>query len=165
MAAQNFKSVLMAGPTPSFVGGGVMLTRYVTMPVPEVPEVGDTYDFFRLPAGAVPVGGELVISDIDTGTETFDLDIGIVAADDFGNGGAVIDSDYFLNSGVLTGDATTPPLTNGAERRVFNGPFPTQPQLLQETIVRGTVNAVAAAGGTGTMTVRVDFHLPFFANS
>ena len=166
MAAQRFKSVLMAGPTPSYVGGGVLLTRYVTMPVPETPEVGDIYEFFRLPAGAVPVGGELVISDIDTGTETFELDVGIYNDDRDGVAAStVIDADYFLNSGVLTGDAATPPLTNGAERRVFNGPFPTQPQLLQETIVAGTVIAAAAAGGTGTMTVRVDYHLPFFANS
>jgi len=161
MAAQNFKSVLMAGPTPSFVGGGVLLSRYVTFTIPEVPEVGDTYDFFRLPAGAVPVGGYAVVSDIDTGTETFELDIGIAASE----GGAVIDADYFTNSGVLTGDAATPPLTNGAEIRHFNGPFPTQPQLLAETIVRGTVIAVAAAGGTGTVTVRVDYLEPFFAAS
>lgn len=166
MAAQRFKSVLMAGPTPSYVGGGVLLSRYVTMDVPEVPEVGDIYEFFRLPAGAVPVGGYLVTSDIDTGTETFDMDVGIYNDDtDGGAASTVIDADYFANTGVLTGDAATPPLTNGAEIRTFNGPFPTQPQLLQETIVAGTVNAVAAAGGTGTITVRVDYLLPFFANS
>lgn len=164
MAAQTFNSVLMAGPTPSYVGGGVLLSRYITYTLPEVPEVGDRYNFFRLPAGAVPVGGEAVISDIDTGTETFELDIGIYEDNATGDG-AVIDADYFLNSGVLTGDAATPPLTNGAERRVFNGPFPTQPQLLQETVVAGSVIAAANAGGTGTVTVRVDYLLPFFANS
>jgi len=161
MAAQNFKSVLMSGPTPSFVGGGVLLSRYVTFTVPEVPEAGDTYDLFRLPAGAVPVGGYMVISDIDTGTETLEIDVGIAGSES----GTIIDADYFTNSGVLTGDAATPPLTNGAEIRHFNGPFPTEPQLLLETIVRATVIAVANAGGTGTITVRVDYLEPFFARS
>jgi len=166
MAAQRFLSTAMGGPTPTFIGVGIVLSQYVTMAVPETPEVGDTYDFFRLPAGAVPVGGYLAISDIDTGTETFELDIGIANDDTDGEAAStIIDADYFLNSGVLTGDAETPALTNGVNRRFFNGPFPTQPQLLQETIVRGTVIALAAAGGTGTMTVRVDYLLPGSATS
>jgi len=163
MAASRFKSVKASppAPVPSYVGGGVLLAQYVTMTLSEVPEVGDTYEFFTLPAGAVPVDGYLAISDIDTGTETFDMDIGI-EANDFGG---AADLDYFSNAGVLTGDAATPPLTNGAEIRRFNGPFPVQPQLLGDTKVVGTVNAVAAAGGTGTITVLVTYLLPFFANS
>ena len=161
MAAQNFKTTKAAQPAPFYAAAGVLMSQYFTYTLPEVPEVGDTYDFFKLPRGAQPVGGEVVFTDIDTGTETFELDIGIANAET----DATIDADYFLNSGVITGDAVTPALTNGAERRVFNGPFPGEPLLLQDTYVRGTVIAVAAAGGTGTVTVRVDYLCPQFPTS
>jgi hypothetical protein len=100
-------------------------------------------------------------TDIDTGTETFDMDVGIAA-----NGVDSADPDFFSNSGVISGDAiaTEFVLTNGAFYRPFIGKFPVA-QLGAKTLVQCVVNAVAAAGGTGTISVRVDFLMPGSATS
>lgn len=157
MAAATFKST-KAGenvPVPSYIGGGVILSQYVTMTVPETPEVGDIYQLFYLPDGAIPVGGYLATTDIDTGTETFDMDVGIAA-----NGVDVADPDFFCNSGVLSGDAITDfAFTNAANVRLFTGKFPVV-QLGAKTMVQAQVIGLANAGATGTFTVRVDFLLP-----
>jgi hypothetical protein len=157
MAASTFYST-KAGeqvPVPSYPGGGVILSQYVTMALPETPEVGDVYKLFYLPEGAVPIGGYLATTDIDTGAETFDMDVGIDA-----NGVDVADPDFFTNSGVLSGDAITDfPFTNAANARLFTGAFPVA-QLARKTMVQAVVNAVAAGGGTGSITVRVDYLCP-----
>lgn len=162
MAAANFKSTkgTTKTPVPSFIGAGVLMTQYVKFTVPETPEVGDTYDLFYLPDGAQPVGGYMAATDIDTGTETFDMDVGITA-----NGVDSADPDFFTNSGVLTGDAITDlPLTNAANVRLFTGSFPVE-QLGAKTLVQAVVNAVAAGGATGSFVVRVDYLLPGKATS
>jgi len=78
----------------------------------------NTLDIGYLPKGAVCIGGYFAAVDLDTGTETLDIDIGIAA-----NGVDSADPDFFANSGVLSGDAiaTDLPLTNAANLRLFTG--------------------------------------------
>jgi hypothetical protein len=121
----------------------------------------NTADLGYLPKGAVPIGGYFSAVDLDTGTETLDIDIGIA---DNGVDGA--DPDFFANSGVLSGDAiaTDLPLTNAANLRLFTGPFPVV-QLGAKTKVQAVCNAAANATGTGKMVVRIDYITPGSATS
>jgi len=112
----------------------------------EAVEVGDTWRLCKLPKGAIPLGGYFACDDIDTGTETLDIDLGIEA-----NGVDSADPDFFVNAGVLSGDAITDfALTNVANYRQIA--FKTFTELGAETQVTATANAVANAGGTGTVS-------------
>jgi hypothetical protein len=55
-------------------------------------------------------------------------------------------------------------LTNGAFYRPFIGKFPVA-QLGAKTLVQAVINAVAAAGGTGTISCRIDYLMPGEATS
>lgn len=137
------------------VGVRVLHSLYQTFTIPETPEVNDIYVVGYLPKGAQCVGGYMATTDVDTGTETFDMDLGIAA-----NGVDVADPDFFCNAGLLSGDAITDfALTNAANVRMLTGPFPVA-VLGAKTRVQAIVNAVANAGGTGTVTVRIDFLMP-----
>lgn len=112
----------------------------------------DVIEFCRLPAGATVIGGFLQGADIDTGTESFDIDIGWAA-----NGTDLADTDGFGNFGVLSGDATT-------ERLPVAGIYVPFVNVIQdsgfktfaaETKVIGTINAAANSGGTGVLKVVV----------
>src|SRR5574338_662989 len=61
------------------------------------PSQNDVIECCKLPKGATVIGGWLAGADIDTGTETFDIDVGY--ADD---------TDAFGNLGVVTGDVSVP---------------------------------------------------------
>ena len=63
-------------------------------------EDGDIFEMCKLPQGAVVIGGWVMGDDLDTGTETLDMDIGWAA-----NGVDAADPDGFGNLGVWTGDA------------------------------------------------------------
>lgn len=103
----------------------------------------DTITFFTVPAGTTLFGGKLVGDDIDTGTEELELDIGIA-----GN------TDKFLNSGVLTGDAVTGTKPEVGISIDLFGEFKDGPiTVTEDTDVIGTYTAAAEAGGTGTITL------------
>lgn len=162
MTAQTFvlPKAKASYPVPHYIGAGIVMSQYDSFTIPETPEVGDIYQVFKLPLGAVPIGGYLATTDIDTGTESFDMDVGIAA-----NGVDSADPDFFTNAGLLSGDAITDLIeTNAANVRLFTGKFPVA-QLGAVTTVQCVVNAVAAAGGTGTVTVRVDYLMPGNATS
>ena len=155
MAAQTFVGARAASGVPVFkgVGAGLKQTAYGSFTLTEVPEVGDKYQLCKLPAGAIPLGGYLAATDIDTGTETFDMDLGYAA-----NGVDIADPDAFVNSGVLSGDAVTDLLAAGMSYRpIIKTSFVA---LGAETIVEATVVAVAAAGGTGTVSCVIDYVCP-----
>lgn len=164
MAAQTF-TIPRTAPIPGNpgAGAGVVHSQYRTYTIPETPEVGDIYELFMLPKGAVPIGGYLSAQDIDTNaTETFDMDVGIAA-----NGVDAADPDFFTNAGVLIGDnaATEGVLTNAAQVRWFVGGFPVA-QLGANTVVQAVVNAVAATFAASTkFTVRVDYLMPGVSSS
>lgn len=136
--------------------GGALKVAYGSYTLAANPTANDIIQFCRVPKGATVVGGWLMGADIDTGTETFDLDIGWQA-----NGDEVADPDGFGNFGVLSGDVIT-------ELKPVAGIYnPLQGVLLTagpktfnaETVIAGTVIAAANAGGTGVLTVVVLYAL------
>ena len=103
----------------------------------------DTITWFVLPQDAVVIDGWLRGDDIDTGTETYELDIGNAS-----------DTDKYLDSGVLDGDAVTGTKPETGIRRQLGGTlittgFPSA--LTAEETVLGTVVAAANGGGTGQL--------------
>jgi hypothetical protein len=132
--------------SPAGMGAGAVAAAYGTYTFAANPTAADIIKMCKLPKGAVPIGGYFSCVDIDTGTETLDIDLGIAA-----NGVDSADPDFFMNGGVFTGDAITDlPLTNAANYRVFTGPFPVT-TLGAETTVQAVVNTAANATGTGAM--------------
>lgn len=101
----------------------------------------DTITFFQLPAGSTVFGGWLKGDDLDTGIETLEIDIG-----DSG------DTDRFLNSGVLTGDAVTGTKPEAGISISLFGTLKDGPHTYTSaTNIIGTITAAAATGGTGTI--------------
>lgn len=131
------------------------------------PSVNDIIEFCRLPKNCIVVGGMLYADNIDTNaTETLDIDIGWPAngggsetlvtrtGTTWTNSGASADSDGFINTGVIEGDAITGLVAAGTSMRAF--PMAGGPLFFsQETMVQGLVNAVAATFAAGTITVVV----------
>lgn len=154
MAAQTFAGSSRAASGFPVFGGtyGNLRVAYGSFTLTEVPEVGDIWPLCKLPAGAVPVGGYFATTDIDTGTETLDIDLGYAA-----NGVDVADPDYFGNFGVLTGDAITDVSPSGNWRPVK---FTAFTALGAITTVQAQCIAVAAAGGTGTIACVVFYDVP-----
>lgn len=104
---------------------------------------GDTITFGEMPAGATVLTGWLYADDLDTGIETLEIDIG-----DSG------DTDRFLNSGVLTGDAVTGTKPEATIMIQMNGTLKDGPHTYTSaTNIIGTVVAPAATGGTGTISL------------
>lgn len=138
------------------VGGAgqanVLHVAYGTYNFTSAASANDVVEFCKLPAGATVIGGFYQGADIDTGTETFDMDIGWAA-----NGTDAADPDGFGNFGVQDGDAV-------AQFRPVAGIYYPFVNVIQdsgvktfaaETKVIGTVNAAANAGGTGVVKVVV----------
>jgi len=138
------------------VGGaarqGVLQVAWGTYTFTANPTIADVIEFCKVPAGATVIGGFYQGADIDTGTETFDMDIGWAA-----NGTDVADPDGFGNFGVQDGDVV-------AQFRPVAGIYYPFINIIQdsgfktfaaETKIIGTVVAAAAAGGTGTVKVVV----------
>lgn len=139
-------------PVPSAARKGVLQVAWGTYTLAANPSAADIIEFCRVPAGATVIGGFLQGADIDTGTEAFDLDIGWAA-----NGTDVADPDGFGNFGVMDGDAV-------AQFRPVAGIYYPFVNIIQdagfktfsaETVITGTVNAPANAGGTGLLKVVV----------
>lgn len=120
------------------------------------PTIADIIQFCRVPKGATVLGGYLMGADIDTGTETFDMDIGWEA-----NGDEIADPDGFGNFGVISGDVITELIPVAGIYRPLQGVLLTAgPKTFNaETIISGTVIAAANAGGTGVLSLVVFFSL------
>lgn len=127
------------------VAAGAIHVAYGAYTLAEVPEVGDKYELCRLPKGAVPIGGWFKATDIDTGTETLDMDLGYAA-----NGVDSADPDAFVNGGVFTGDVPADGIAN--YRPIAMTAFAA---LGADTVVQAEVIAVANAGGTGTIACAI----------
>ena len=142
-------------PVGGFAGAGVLNVAYGSYTLAANPTIADVIQFCKLPAGAVVIGGFLRGDDIDTGTETLDIDIGWAA--NGGSGvGATADPDGFGNFGVITGDVVTELKPEVSIFLPLNGTLKSGPVSFDaETMVQGVVNAVAAAGGTGVLWLQV----------
>lgn len=124
--------------------GGVAHMLVGTIEVSSAQSASDTINFFTAPKGFTPIWGWLYGDDIDTGTETFDMDIGTSS-----------DADAYGNLGVLTGDAVTGIKPETGISMPLGGTLLTAKpaELTADTDIIGTVNAAANAGGTGTLTL------------
>ena len=126
--------------------GGALSAYLGSVEISSSQSSSDTINFFTAPKGFTPLWGWLYGDDIDTGTETYDLDIGTSS-----------DPDAYGNLGVLTGDAVTgvKPET-GISMPLGGTLLTTKPtELTADTDIIGTVNAAANAGGTGTLTLLI----------
>jgi hypothetical protein len=111
-----------------------------------------------VPAGAVVVGGMFYGADLDTGTETLDMDLGWAA-----NGGSgtydAADPDGLGNLGVLTGDA----FALGNVSPVVGLMYPLSgilatgvlPFFTKKTKLQVEANVAGNAGHTGTISLVV----------
>lgn len=145
---------------PVYKGGGAgnLCVAYGTYEIASALSAADIIEFCRLPKGAVVVGGWLMGDDIDTGTETLEIDVGYAA-----NGVDSADPDAFLNSGVITGDVFATGNVSHVAGIMYplNGVLKDGPLTLgAETVVIGTITAAANAGGTGTVSVIVHYVVP-----
>lgn len=131
-------------------GAGALAFAYGVYELTANPSVSDIIEFCKVPAGAVIVDGFLRGDDIDTGTETLDIDIGVS-----GN------ADQLGNFGVITGDAVVGVKPEVQIWMPLNGELKDGPvSVTAETTIIGTVNAVAQAGGTGTLYLGVYYLAP-----
>lgn len=136
--------------------GGSLKVAWGTYTLAANPTAADIIRFCRVPAYATVIGGLFYGADIDTGTETLDIDIGWED-----NGTDAADPDGFGNFGVLSGDVITELIPVAGIWRPFQGVLLTAgpKTFAAETIISGTVNAAANAGGTGVLTVNVYYTL------
>lgn len=163
MTAETLTATRAASTFPVFTpsGSGALCCAYGTYEIGAAVEDGDIFEMCRVPAGAVLVGGWFYGDDIDTGTETLDMDIGWAA-----NGGSgtfdTADPDGLGNLGVLTGDA----FALGNVSAVAGLMYPLQNQMVnlptftKETVIQIEANAASNAGHTGTVTVVVYYVVP-----
>lgn len=127
------------------VGNGLagLQVAWGTYEIATALSAADTITFFTLPAGTTVLGGRLFGDDLDTGIETLEIDIG-----DSG------DTDRFLNSGVLTGDAVTGTKPEAGIAIDLFGTLKDGPHTYTSaTAIIGTITAAAATGGTGTINL------------
>lgn len=136
--------------------GGSLKCAWGTYTLAANPTAADVIRFCRLPAYATVVGGVFYGADVDTGTETLDIDIGWED-----NGTDAADPDGFGNFGVLSGDVITELIPVAGIWRPLQGVLLTAgPKTFSaETIISGTVNAAANAGGTGVLSLNVYYTL------
>jgi hypothetical protein len=121
------------------------------------PTAADVIRFCKVPKGAIVFAGFLTGADLDTGTETLDIDIGWEA-----NGTEVADTDGFGNMGVLDGDVVSQIIPVAGIWRPLQNILlnPGYQTFSQETWISGLVNVTAAATGTGYIAVRVLYFVP-----
>ena len=144
MAAHNS---LQYGVTIPRVGAGPagdLKVLFGSIDIATAHSAADTINLFTAPAGFTPLFGFLQGADIDTGTETLELDIGITG-----------DTTKYLNSGVISGDVVTDikPVA-GIWMPLAEELFTVVPtEFTSDTDIIATVTAAAQAGGTGVVTV------------
>lgn len=146
--------------------GGTLKAWWGSYTYSSAPSANDLFNICKMPKNSLALWGFLCTSDIDTGTETLDIDVGWTAngggsATFIDNGGttwtnaaASADDDGFVNGGVFTGDAITDLMAQGMNFRPFL--FGTGPKFFsEETQIQGKIVAAANAGGTGTVYVLI----------
>jgi len=137
---------------------GVLQCAYGSYTIGAAVEDGDIFEMCWVPAGAVVVGGMFYGADLDTGTETLDMDLGWAA-----NGGSgtydAADPDGLGNLGVLTGDV----FAAGNVSPVVGLMYPLSgilatgvlPFFTKKTKLQVEANVAGNAGHTGTISLVV----------
>lgn len=123
---------------------GPMVVLYGEKTFTVAPSAADVIKMFKIPVGFTPLFGYLHGDDIDTGTETLEIDVGITGS-----------AQKYLNSGVLTGDAVSGVNITTGIRIALQESLLTDPAaaFTSETDCIATITAAANAGGTGTIKV------------
>lgn len=150
MAAETLSSTRSASTFPVFKasGAGLVSASWGSYAVAANVEDGDIFEMSRTPKGAVVIDGNLRADDMDTGTETLDMDIGWAA-----NGSDAADPDGFGNLGVWTADAVTDIKPEAYIYYPFGGVLKDGPKVFAaETVIQVEANAVAATFAAGDMT-------------
>lgn len=129
-------------------GAGVVHAAYGKYTFAANPTATDIVELCWLPANVTVIGGQFRADDIDTGTETLDIDLGWAA-----NGVEAADSDGFGNFGVLTGDATTDVKPEVGTLLEVNGVLKSGAvSFTAKTKVQAVVNAAAATFAAGSIS-------------
>lgn len=108
----------------------------------------DVINWFDLPKSAIVMIGYLRGPDVDDGTEAFELDIGISS-----------DTDYYLNSGVISGDAAAPHKAAVGVFAWMEGLWYTtgeglhSPLSASETVIGTVVAAANSNAGLGALSL------------
>lgn len=139
------------------VGSGIVCAAIGVYELAANPTANDVIRFCKVPRGAIVFDGVLTGDDLDTGSETLDIDIGWET-----NGSDLADTDGFGNMGVLNGAVVTNVIPVAGIMRRLQGVLLADgyKTLAAETWISGLVIATAAAGGTGTIAVKVYYYLP-----
>jgi hypothetical protein len=160
MAAETLTSTRAGDAFPVFkpTGAGLLCAAYGSYTIGAAVEDGDIFEMCKVPAGAVLLGGWFYGDDLDTGTESLDMDVGWAA-----NGGSgtydAADPDGLGNLGVLTGDAFAAGNVSPVAGLMYplSGLFATGelPTFTRETTIQIEANAAGNAGHVGTVSVVV----------
>lgn len=165
MTAETLTATRAADTFPTFKasGAGLVCAAYGTYEIAANVEDGDIFEMCKVPAGAVILGGYFYGDDLDTGTESIDLDVGWAA-----NGGSgtydSADPDGLGNLGVLTGDVFAAGNVSPVVGLVY--PFSgvladgDLPSFTNETTIQVEANAAAATFAAGAISVVVFYVVP-----
>ena len=131
-------------PVPGVGAGGDLKVLFGSKTFAAAPSAADVVRMFKIPQGFTPLFGWLMGDDIDTGTETLELDVGVTG-----------DTTKYLDSGVITGDTiANEKITVGIKIPLVEDLMTVKPTAAAAEIdCIVTVTAAANAGGTGTITV------------
>jgi hypothetical protein len=138
-------------------GGGAIAMASGTYEILVNPTANDVIRFCKVPKGAIIVAGWINGDDLDTGTETLDIDFGWEA-----NGVEVADTDGLGNMGVLDGDTVGQIIPVAGIWRPLQGTLLTigPARFSADTWLSALVNVAANATGTGTLTMTVLYVVP-----
>lgn len=133
---------------------GNLKTAYGVYNVTANVEDGDIFQLCRIPAGATVVGGTFYASDLDTGTEALDMDVGWAA-----NGTDAASAAGLLNAGVLTGDAVTGYKPETGTLMPFGGVIMAfgKYTFSEETIIQVEANVAANSFSAGYIGVVIKY--------
>ena len=143
--ASTFLSEQFNGVTPGVGDGGNLKVLYGTYTFATITIINDVVKLFVIPKGFTPLFGQLLGADIDDGSETLELDVGVTG-----------DTTKYLDSGLITGDTANPD-----EKITVGIMLPLQEELMtvKPTAATADINCIltvkVAAAGTGTGVVTV----------
>ncbi|HPR08134.1 MAG TPA: hypothetical protein PLI17_16000 [Denitromonas sp.] len=168
MAAETLSnSPLTVGPGSGLAGNAKIWHRKYDIAADV--EDGDIFELGKIPANCLVYGGWIAVDDIDTGTESIDIDVGWAAAGGsdtytdtqtgvtYTNAAATADPDGFVNTGVLTGDGSAEVYAAGKTLRWMVLPDPLY--FSAETMVQLEANAAAGTFAAGTFGVYLMYRM------